>query len=82
MNLTDQQIRAIKEGEPVPVLPPEIGEECVMLRKDVYERISRLLDDGPVSDEECARLGWESGRKIGWETPEMAEYDNYDARKP
>ena len=79
MNLTDKQIRAIQEGELVPVLPPEIGTECVLLRKDVYERIAHLVDDSPVGDEELARLGWESGKSIGWNTPEMAEYDEFSA---
>jgi len=82
MNLSSDQIQALKEGEPVQVVPPEVGQECVLLRRDVYDRIAHLLDDAPLSDEELTRLGWESGRQLGWDTPEMAQYDTYDAHKP
>ena len=81
MDLTHEQVQAIKEGVPVPVIPPEVGERCVLLREDVYSRISRVLAPD-VSDEELARLGWEAGKSIGWDTPEMDEYNDYDAHKP
>lgn len=80
MDLTHDQIQAIKEGVPVPVLPPEVGEKCVLLREDVYSRISSVLY-ADASDEELARLGWEAGKTIGWDTPEMAEYNDYDGHK-
>jgi hypothetical protein len=76
MDLTHEQIQAIKEGVPVPVLPPEVGEKCVLLREDVYSRLSGVLYAG-ASDEELARLGWAAGKEIGWNTPEMAEYNDY-----
>jgi hypothetical protein len=34
--------------------------------------------DPEANDEGLARLGWESGKSIGWDTPEMAQYDHYD----
>jgi len=50
MNLTSEQVRAIREGEPVPVVPPEVGEECILLRRDVYERVREgVEDDLPTS---------------------------------
>jgi hypothetical protein len=45
MNLTSEQVQAIREGEPVPVVPPEVGEECVLLRRDVYERVRGVVED-------------------------------------
>jgi len=39
-----------------------------------------MYDDSPVTDEEAATLGRESGGSIGWDTSEMAEYDRYDER--
>jgi hypothetical protein len=45
MNLTSEQVRAIREGAPVPIVPPEVGEECIVLRRDAYEKIKHLLDD-------------------------------------
>ena len=50
MNLTSEQVQAIREGVPVSVVPPEVGEECVMLRKDAYEKIKHLLDDDSDAD--------------------------------
>ena len=44
MNLTSEQLRAIKEGEPVPILLPEVGEECVLIRRDVYEQVQHALN--------------------------------------
>lgn len=79
MNLTSEQIRAVKEGNTVPIVPPEVGEECVLIRRDAFDRMMRLMyNDTPVSDEENTMLGWESGKSIGWDTAEMAEYDHYD----
>jgi hypothetical protein len=48
MDLTNEQVQAIREGEPVPIVPPEVGEECILLRRDVYER-QTLEDDLPSS---------------------------------
>ena len=45
MDLTNEQLRAIKEGDAVPVLLPELGEECVVIRRDVYEQVQNALDD-------------------------------------
>lgn len=78
MQLTAEQQHAVEHGEPVSVT---LGQtECVVLRKDIYERVRSILySDGELSDDEAVRLGWEAGRSIGWDTPEMAEYDDYDA---
>lgn len=47
MNLTTEQVRAIRDGESVPIVPPEVGEECILLRRDVYDRV--VVDDLPTS---------------------------------
>jgi hypothetical protein len=44
MNLTHEQAQAVREGEPVPVVPPEVGEECILLRRGVYEEGKRSQD--------------------------------------
>ena len=43
MKLTLDQTIALNNGEPVPLVLDRT--ECVVLRKDVYERIKRLLYD-------------------------------------
>ena len=40
MNLTNEQVLAVRDGTPVPIIPPEVGEECVVLRRDVYEKLN------------------------------------------
>lgn len=50
MTLTTEQVGAIREGEPVAIVPPEVGEECVVLRKDAFEKLSHPLDDESEPD--------------------------------
>lgn len=52
MQISERQQQALEHGEAVPVV---IGEtECVVLRRDVYERVRKVLeyDDSEWSDEE------------------------------
>lgn len=50
MELSSEQVQAIREGQPVPVMPPEVGQECVLVRKDVYGRVKEgATDDRPAS---------------------------------
>lgn len=44
MNLTYEQVQAIRGGAPVPIVPPEVGEECVLVRRDVYERAQGQIE--------------------------------------
>lgn len=50
MDLTSEQVQAIREGGHVPVVPPEVGEECVVLRRDEYERLKHLAIDDSEPD--------------------------------
>ena len=50
MDLTNEQVRAIREGEPVRIVPPEAGQECVVLRVDAYEKIKHLAYDDSEPD--------------------------------
>lgn len=45
MDLTTDQVQAVRQGEPVPLVPPEVGEECILLRRDVYERVKQAVAD-------------------------------------
>jgi len=48
MTLTNEQVPAIREGESVRIVPPEVGEDCILLRSEVYDRVV-ALDDLPTS---------------------------------
>lgn len=55
MDLTAEQRTAIEAGEPVPYV---VGRtECVVLRKDVFERMQQVAyDDGDWTEEEMLSL--------------------------
>jgi hypothetical protein len=57
MNLTAEQERAIKNGQAVPVTVG--GAECVVLRKDIYERREEV-DYSPWTKEEMDSLASET----------------------
>ncbi|MBU4273606.1 MAG: hypothetical protein KKE86_14710 [Planctomycetes bacterium] len=50
MELTIEQVQAIRGGAHVPLVPPEVGEECVVLRRDAYEKIAHPLYDDSDAD--------------------------------
>ena len=81
MTITDEQRKAAKEGATVRFVDPETQTEYVLVRADVFDRANAEYDDSPLTDEQMAILAWEAGKSIGWDTPEMAEYDDYDAHR-
>jgi hypothetical protein len=54
MELTAEQIAAVKQGEPVRLMSTEISAEVIVLRADLYQRI--LYDDSDLTDEELRAL--------------------------
>ena len=73
MELSTTQIRAIENGEAVPVT---VGHtKCVLIRVDLYERVKAVLDI-----EDAYPLLDETFRE-GWDAPGMADYDRYDELK-
>lgn len=76
MNLSVDQIDAIRQGEPVRIEAPEIGSDCFVVRADVFERIKRCFyDDVPLTADEKTRLLLEAGLRAGWDDPEMDVYN-------
>ncbi len=45
MQLSEDQRQAIESGQPISVVIDHT--ECVLIRKDVYEKVRRLYDDSP-----------------------------------
>jgi hypothetical protein len=78
MNLTSEQVQAIKEGVAVPVLPPEVGEQCVVVRSDVYDRVRHLVENIDPAD---AYPAIDEAWKEGWDDPKLADYDRYEEYK-
>ena len=78
MNFTPEQIEAIRQGEPVRVVPPEIGEECIVLRAADFKEIGRLVE---ASDPKLAYAAIDEAWKDDWESPGMQDYDNYEEHR-
>lgn len=76
MNLTTEQQQAIESGQAVPV---NFGEtHCVVIRKDVYERVASLLGDFEP------QMGYEAFREAAgeeWNDPALDVYEQY-RKKP
>jgi hypothetical protein len=70
MELTAAQITALKDGRPVTVTPPELGERCVVLRGDVYDRVRGALEPGAEFD---ARETYPAVLKVLDQTDESPE---------
>lgn len=62
------------------VYDPEAGEEYVLVRAEVYERIKALLveDEGGVDDYYRASM---EAFAPGWNDPQMDAYDALDPRR-
>ena len=59
IELTEEQRKSLQDGEPIRVR--DNGQEYVLLRPDVYERLSEgEYDDGPWTAEELDGLREES----------------------
>jgi len=84
IQLTDEQARAVAASGEVPptLVDPKTQTDYVLIRKDLYERLTREeeYDDSPWTAEERDALAWEAGKHAGWE--EMSEYDDEDVERP
>ena len=83
IQLTVEQSRVLGQNSdsPVHVVDAGTNENYVLVPWDIYERIQSLFTDDELSAMEKRRLLAESGRRAGWDDPEMDIYDDYDLRR-
>jgi hypothetical protein len=82
IELTPEQRQQLDEGRPVEVTDPQTGQPYVVLRKDVYDRVRRLLpDDSDATPDELRGMLARSAEANGWEEPGMDAYDRYDEER-
>jgi len=84
IELTQEQRQQIRQanGAEVRFRDPEADREYVILPAEIYDGLRQLLsDDGDWTPEEQLLLLAESGRRAGWDDPEMEVYDNYDENR-
>lgn len=79
VSLPAEQQKALEQGEAVPVTEAQTQLECVVIRADMYERVKSLL---PGFDPKEAYPAIDEVFREDWSDPKMAEYDNYESRKP
>ena len=68
IELTEQQRRAVKNGEAIRVPAPEIGEDLVLLRATQYENMRELLED-QREQRAVMRYSMKQAAKVAQENP-------------
>ena len=68
IELTEQQRQALKNGEMVHVLAPEIGEDVVLLPAKLYEAMRESLED-QREQKAILRYSMKQAKKVAQENP-------------
>jgi hypothetical protein len=76
MDLTNEQIQSLDQGAAVAVRVN--GRECVVVTREVYDRVRSLLDFDPAQAYPAIDEAW----REGWDDPKMADYDRYEELRP
>ncbi|HJT36005.1 MAG TPA: hypothetical protein VJ783_28540 [Pirellulales bacterium] len=76
MQVTSDQIQAIRQGEPVRIASQEDGLECVVIRADIYDRVSALLDDS-LSEADVGLLIERTMHEDDLQDPLLESYQKY-----
>jgi hypothetical protein len=67
IELRDDQLQALDTGEQPPVvIDPRTGQECRLIKREVYELVRRII---------------ETPNRNGWDDPELDVYEQF-RKKP
>jgi len=75
MNLSSDQVAAVRLGEAVPFTDPELGVDCILVRADVFQSLA--YDDRPLTDNERDYLLRQFGQRAGWDDPALDVYEEF-----
>ena len=84
IELTQEQREQLRQanGAEVRLRDSEAGREYVIVPAETFDRLRSLLyEDGDWTPEEQLCLLAESGKRAGWDDPEMDIYNNYDENR-
>jgi hypothetical protein len=82
IELTDEQRQQLESGRAVDITDPQTSQRYVILPKDIYERVRRLLyDDSEWMEDELRLHLARSAKDNGWEEAGMDDYDRYDEER-
>jgi len=77
LELTEEQCREVRGAEkPVRMADPETNQQYVLLRAEVYDRLSELL--GEDFQPKVAYPALDRAFAEGWQDPKMDDYDRYE----
>lgn len=84
LHLTEEQRREAQrpQDKPVRLTDPETNQEYVLLPAEAYERVKTFLYDDGDPDPRREYPLVDEVMKADWDDPRMAEYDNYEERRP
>lgn len=82
MELTAELKKDIRDcpNTPIQLTDPETNEDYVLIRREVFERIDRIIPPDRAEAEGCYQLAMDAFRE-GWNDPAMDVYDALDPRK-
>ena len=79
IEFTEEQRHQLDVGKAVEVADSQSAQHYIVLRKDIYERISNLLcNDSEWTEDELRLQLARSAQGNGWDEPGMDAYDRYD----
>jgi hypothetical protein len=79
IELTDEQRQQLDSGKAVDISDAQSSQRYVILRKDVYDQVCRLICDASEwTDDELRLQLARSAKESGWDEPGMDAYDRYD----
>jgi hypothetical protein len=82
IELTPEQRQRLDLGQAVEIIDSETACPYVVLRKEVYDRVQRLLyDDSEWTEDELRAVLAQSSQGNGWDEPAMEAYDRYDEER-
>jgi hypothetical protein len=82
LELTDEQRQQLESGKTVDITDPQTAQRYVILQKDVYERVRRLLyDDSAWTADELRLHLARSAKENGWDEAGMEDSDRYDEER-
>jgi hypothetical protein len=70
------------DNKPVQVVDPVTNAIYFLVAGEMFERFQAFFDDEPFDIRETYANQSAAASRTGWDDPEMAAYDNYDAHKP
>jgi hypothetical protein len=83
IELSEEQVLILQKGghDLHEVINPRTREQYVLVRREVYDRLRALLDEG-FTAEDAFRAQIESAAAASWDDPALDIYNDCEPQKP